>query len=743
MGPPVPSESSSSHCRILRLTVRIITSCTGLKRPTHRTSEAPAGDPLSLAELRTAGGDGAASAPPRAADLGSSPARALYAGQQHARLMRGVDRIGLRIASGETVLARPDLWILSAGFGLLHEGEEVPPYEVTFQGMPKADLRSWADTLGIPDRVASVLAKPADLQLVLLGDSYWDAVDLQPEVSLGGPTLLVCGSAKARTLATPKGSKIIALRRDTARRFSCGLVGLKGELAARLLLWLQEDPKQTASRLARVTDPETTGDDILDILIDVPATAPITPDVYERAGVEPQDLFSEAGLDETRSEPGRTLSHEGVDATIDYEVAVSADWRAQSAERRIKYFIPDWDDLVDPDFDFQAEAYSRGRGGWHREVYAHQLYAPRPNYDGVLVSRSVFEERATVDKRAFIYRYGIHHYLRLPPDIPVLGDCGAFSYKDDLNPPFSTADVLAYYTALGFDLGVSVDHLAVVADSDDERQRRQDLTLRNADDFLREHRALGLTWEPIGAVQGWDPASYARAAAKTVALGYDRIAVGGVVRARTLEIIAILEAVHQAVTAETDRHIDVHVFGVARLEATADFARLGVTSVDSASPLRTAWTDATKNYWSLDGKAYAAIRIPVPKGHGPERPEADRLEAEALASVRAYAAGSSTQVKPVLDALQAYHHVVRPGKAFKRDHIELTLRDRPWDRCPCAVCQHRGVEVAIFRGNNRNRRRGFHNTYVFYELLGRALAGNATRMMRAVDREPEPAPLFG
>jgi hypothetical protein len=33
------------------------------------------------------------------------------------------------------------------------------------------------------------------------------------------------------------------------------------------------------------------------------------------------------------------------------------------------------------------------------------------------------------------------------------------------------------------------------------------------------------------------------------------------------------------------------------------------------------------------------------------------------------------------------------------------------------------VEVAIFRGNNRNRRRGFHNTHEFYRLLGRLLAG--------------------
>ena len=40
-----------------------------------------------------------------------------------------------------------------------------------------------------------------------------------------------------------------------------------------------------------------------------------------------------------------------------------------------------------------------------------------------------------------------------------------------------------------------------------------------------------------------------------------------------------------------------------------------------------------------------------------------------------------------------------------------------------------GIDVVIFRGNNRNRRRGFHNTYVFYQLLQRALAGERFEWM--------------
>ena len=45
------------------------------------------------------------------------------------------------------------------------------------------------------------------------------------------------------------------------------------------------------------------------------------------------------------------------------------------------------------------------------------------------------------------------------------------------------------------------------------------------------------------------------------------------------------------------------------------------------------------------------------------------------------------------------------------------LTDQPWKSCPCSVCKGVGVEVIIFRGNNRNRRRGFHNTYVFYNQV--------------------------
>lgn len=48
---------------------------------------------------------------------------------------------------------------------------------------------------------------------------------------------------------------------------------------------------------------------------------------------------------------------------------------------------------------------------------------------------------------------------------------------------------------------------------------------------------------------------------------------------------------------------------------------------------------------------------------------------------------------------------------------EKTLQEKPWEKCGCTICKDIGIEVVIFRGNNRNRRRGFHNTYLFYNRL--------------------------
>ena len=220
-----------------------------------------------------------------------------------------------------------------------------------------------------------------------------------------------------------------------------------------------------------------------------------------------------------------------------------------------------------------------------------------------LFSRAIAHK--TRKKKERISAFGVHRFVRVPPEFPVMGDCGAFDYIDQEVPPYSTDDVLNYYTDHGFDYGVSVDHL-IVKGTEGEKEFRYDLTISNAADFIREHRKRKLDWEPIGAIQGWDPQSFAAAAKQYVSMGYKRLGMGGLVRTKSTEIFRYVEAVQDVIPSDTH----IHLFGIARLNDLPVFASLGVDSVDSASPMRRAWLGAKDNYRTLSGEAYRAIRIP-------------------------------------------------------------------------------------------------------------------------------------
>jgi hypothetical protein len=397
---------------------------------------------------------------------------------------------------------------------------------------------------------------------------------------------------------------------------------------------------------------------------------------------------------------------------------------ARNYGRPMRYFLPEWDDLVDPGYRFQENIPTPGRRRYTDEVFAHQLYE-QPNCDGLLFSRTAVEGSAS--KRALASALGIRTYARISR--PILGDSGAFSYLFDENPPYQTREMLDYYQALGFDYGVSIDHLILPAFSSVKEQRYQ-ITRENAREFLELHRRGGYSFVPIGVAQGWSPESYRDAVAELLAWGYEYVALGGLARAPTARIIEVLEAVAPVLRAEAD----LHLFGVARDrgEEMAQFRRLGVTSFDSASPLRQAWLNTTSNYHTLPGKRYSALRVfPVTATH----PRVKKLlaagtstladlqesERQALLAVREYDRGRLC-LERTLEALLAQEADDPARMALRQPLYRATLIDRPWKYCPCAVCRDLGVEVVVFRGNDRNRRRGFHNTYVFYRRFRELLA---------------------
>jgi hypothetical protein len=408
----------------------------------------------------------------------------------------------------------------------------------------------------------------------------------------------------------------------------------------------------------------------------------------------------------------------------------------------VKFFLPDSQDLIDPTYDFERERRSDLRQRQRDDIYAHEFFSTLA-FDGLLLSKGIVDGiggsggRYTPAQRKRLLRLGAPRFFRMeraPAPLEFMGDCGAFTYVDEEEPPYSVQEVLDFYEFCRVDFGVSLDHVILQfepaadepgdgsASIDDPVRRRQELTLELAREFLRQHRGSRLGFEPLGAAQGWSPGSYATAVKALQKMGYEAIALGGMVPLKSQEILMCLEEIQRVRRPGTR----LHLLGVTRPEHLQEFARLGVTSFDSTSPLRQAFKDARDNYY-LENLRYTALRIPQVEGNlGMQRriacgavsqEQARRLERDCLEAMKRFEQGRRT-VGQVLKVLLEYEQLYDPeAKKDYAEAYEKTLREAPWRRCPCEVCQELGHHVIIFRGAERNRRRGFHNVWTFYRQL--------------------------
>jgi hypothetical protein len=313
-------------------------------------------------------------------------------------------------------------------------------------------------------------------------------------------------------------------------------------------------------------------------------------------------------------------------------------------------------------------------------------------------------------------------------------------------------DVIDFYVECGFDLGISVDHVILgyqpawdLPGREKEvppgLRARQAITLEYAEKFLARHRAEKLPFEPLGVAQGWSPLSYASSVRALQDMGYDYVALGGMVPLKTRDILACLAAIAQVRRPKTR----LHLLGVTRVDRITEFSDFGVASFDSTSPLRQAFKDDRDNYWTLD-RTYTAIRIPQVDGN-PDLSK--RIRAGQISQARARAAEQqclellrrydedTESVETVLSALKEYQEIYDPGRD-RTDQYREVLADRPWKACTCDVCQQIGHHVILFRGAERNRRRGFHNVWIFYRRLNRELRkGGKTTEVHTLDAQSE------
>ncbi len=419
----------------------------------------------------------------------------------------------------------------------------------------------------------------------------------------------------------------------------------------------------------------------------------------------------------------------------------------------MQFIFSDSLDMVDPDFDFIEDRSSPKRVHYWDDVYAHEIFT-EPPYDGMLISKAtvgdnIIKGKYVQSQAMRFYRVGAREFLRLTTPqlrtMPIFGDCGAFSYAQLEVPPYTPEEIVEFYDSCSFTHGCSVDHVIFDFEEDntgmsggsEDAKKRYEITLSNAEKFLTEHKSRNSKFIPLGAVQGWSPQSIAEASRQLCAMGYDYLAIGGLVPLTAPQIHKIIQAVRESVPQNTK----IHLLGFAKADVIEEFVRYNITSFDTTSPMIRAFKDSKRNYYSLNDSGqftyYTALRVPqatenfrltkAVKEGKINQEILQRLEKESLRSLRAYDK-RDTSLDEALNSVLSYNIYLESSLHDNTDEREKlakklepmyhkTLEARAWEYCNCPICKHAGIEVMIFRGSNRNRRRGMHNLHVYHNRI--------------------------
>lgn len=218
--------------------ILVITSCTGRKKhkPPNQLTYEDFASPECL-HRRTA----------ELKDFETSAAE-MYTGQQHRYLMAGLEKV--REIYGSAIV---DLHIISAGYGLLAEDDDIVPYNATFSGLNKADLLGRSNSLQLHERVETLIAD-YDLVFFLLGKEYVQALQLPFEVPDTVTQIFLLGTGYRKLIPDLPNIHFVPAGKSLRRELNTTQTALKGFVLRKVCERVCHDGLQVFKKIRR--DPQ-------------------------------------------------------------------------------------------------------------------------------------------------------------------------------------------------------------------------------------------------------------------------------------------------------------------------------------------------------------------------------------------------------------------------------------------------------------------------------------------------------
>ena len=385
----------------------------------------------------------------------------------------------------------------------------------------------------------------------------------------------------------------------------------------------------------------------------------------------------------------------------------------------LKFFLPFEFDQAPRIWDPWKDTWQKSDG----KVFIFDCYRKLP-FDGILLSKSKFDDNKKKYENYLERDKNIKNLLKIPKEIELFGDCGAFQYKNELKPPYSAKEVLDYYQNHGFDMGCSIDHIIFKKDDKKHANKRYNITKKYAKECIELYEKSDYDFQLFGVVQGWDIQSYSDMIDFLYELGYEYLCIGGLVGLNKKKIkqsndLTVANLIKK-LSPQLKKYKKVHIFGRGNLEYLKLYIKSGITQFDN-NIMRKSWTDEKRSYHFYDSvnhqmKYYTSLRIRLIRNLQGLHDKEEKI----FNSLRKLSNNYISNEDFLLDLKRYYEDF---NKKHKEDYkvnetlIKSLINDKPWQKCECDLCKKYGIHICIFRRRMRNTLRGFHNVYNYYLYL--------------------------